>query len=167
MERFAAVLAAVAYLSGDPAAKEELATDIALAETTYAGRLGLASALAPSDDPAHWALAEAWLESAEGMIDDTLSKETHARFYYTRAFFAVRRRDVVTARRNFERSVAIFPHPENPAALALLTILENVGDRAAFRKLRQRVFDGVSVPRVQELSRHLRAKKREGREPRK
>ena len=66
-----------------------------------------------------WERAQRYLDEAEPIRDDSLDRERLSREYYLRGFLAVQLEDLPASQRWFERSVEVYPNPDNGSYLAL------------------------------------------------
>ena len=92
-----------------------------------------------------------WSEEAVELIDQDVSKETLARLYYLRGHLLVRMNRKLEAEESFARSVSVYPNRrENGAALNLLELYADRGDRASYRKIKRTYFLDALPEQVRE-----------------
>ena len=110
---------AYAVLSGDPGLLQRQRRALALAQRDFFSLTGMAEILLEHGQPAHLARVGEWLERAERLQDETLSKERQARFLYLKGYLRHRLGQAEAAVALFRESRALYPHPENAAIAAL------------------------------------------------
>ena len=101
-------------LSGSPELIERTAPLRELAEQDYYGLNGMASVLARLGDPDQLEQTVAWLETAETLRDDALTKQAEAELYNNMGTALWRQGQTDEAIALFERSRGVMAHPDNP-----------------------------------------------------
>ena len=106
-------------LSGSPLLLEPMAGLLERAGDCYPCLLGMAAALLDNDAAGHADRIAAWLERAEALHDQALSKQESARVYFEQGRLAELTGDADTAAARYRLAWAVYPHPDVDAGPAL------------------------------------------------
>ncbi len=112
-------------LPGNPSLALQTNPLVEQIRNNYYGLTGMAEILIQHGGLKHLRLVSQWLEEAEALMDETLSKERTGRYYYLRGFLAFRMGEIDNARLMFRRSQNIYNHPDNPSGEALRRLLSS------------------------------------------
>lgn len=93
---------------------ERTASLRALAAQDYSGLRGMASVLARLGNPEQLEQARIWLESAESLHDDALTKQAEVELYNLKGTVLWRQEQRDAAITLFKKSRSMMPHPDNP-----------------------------------------------------
>ena len=85
----------------------------------YPCLLGMAGALLDNDAAVHAGRIAGWLERAETLRDEALSKQESARVFFEQGRLAELTGDAETAADRYRRAWAVYPHPDVDAGPAL------------------------------------------------
>ena len=107
------------YFSGNPILLHSMQDLFRLVERNYTCLLGMATILLDNGNSSHWEQVSAWLDRAETLKHEALSKEFLAKLYYLKGSLLQKRGQRVVAVASFRKSRDIYPHPDNPALEAL------------------------------------------------
>ena len=121
----------------DPAWGSRRENMVSAMQDQYFGLIGMAEMLIKYGTAAHLPTVQQWLDRADALIGETLSKEAlgrHSmskemlgRHYYRRGYLAFRLGQRGQARELFHRSLAMHDHPDNPSRPALKMIRDSDG----------------------------------------
>ena len=124
--------------AGDPAWLQRRDQMVAAMQNQYFGLIGMAEMLIKYGTQEHLATVQQWLDRADALIGETLSrealgrhsmsKEMLGRHYYRRGYLAFRLGRPREARRLFHHSLEMHEHPDNPAKAALKMLRQNEGE---------------------------------------
>ena len=110
---------ALAVLSGSPLLLEPMAGLLERAGDCYPCLLGMAAALLDNDAAGHAGRIAGWLERAETLRHEAMSKQESARVFFEQGRLAELTGDAETAADRYRRAWAVFPHPDVDAGPAL------------------------------------------------
>jgi hypothetical protein len=154
--KFAQLLAHAVHIQPDRRFAERYRPDLERASRHYHGllsRIGIAVQYRKFDLDG---LLQ-WTETAEGMIDHRVSKSDRAALYAIRGRIMLEKDQTREARADFQRAVAIHPHPQNGAVLQLMALDALLDERDEYLSLRSRFFGDRRPPAaVRELDRKMR-----------
>ena len=106
-------------LSGDPELNRKASALVDAMGNQYYGLTGMAEILIQHGNSSHLQQVQQWLENADLLMDETLSKERKGRHNYLRGFLAYRLGQQEKAISFFRKSLKAYMHPENPSRNAL------------------------------------------------
>ena len=111
-----------AVLSGNAELLERTRRTLALARRSFFSLIGMVEVLLNHGNRSHLAQIDEWLQEADHMQDEIMSKERMARFLYLKGFLRYRLGRAEEAVALFRKSLAIYPHPDNASIMALKQI---------------------------------------------
>ena len=106
-------------LSGDPELNNKASALVDAMGNQYYGLTGMVEILIQHGNSSHLQQVQQWLENADLLMDETLSKERKGRHNYLRGFLAYRLGQQEKAISFFRKSLKAYMHPENPSRNAL------------------------------------------------
>ena len=106
-------------LSGSPLLLEPMAPLFERADDCYPCLLGMAGSLLDNDAADHAGRIAGWLERAEALHDQAVSKQESAKVFFEQGRLAELTGDAATAAACYRRAFAIYPHPDVDAGAAL------------------------------------------------
>ncbi|MGI9228761.1 MAG: glycosyltransferase family 117 protein [Gammaproteobacteria bacterium] len=114
------------FLSNDPVLNRTAADMMSAIQGEYYGLVDMAEILIEHGSTAeHLATARQLLEKAEPLMDETLSKDMKGRHHYRKGFLAYREGNHRQAHAEFNKSIAVYDHPDNPAVDAVKIYRKN------------------------------------------
>ena len=81
----------------------------------YFGLIGMTEMLIKHGDDSRLPQVQQWLQQADSLIGETLSKEMVGRHYYRKAFVEYRLGNMAEASALFQQSLQVHDHPDNPS----------------------------------------------------
>ena len=108
-----------AVLSGNAELLERTRHTLALAHRSFFSLLGMIEVLLDHGNRSHVAQINEWVQEADHMQHEIMSKERRARFLYVKGFLHYHKGRRADAIASFRQSLAVYPHPDNAAAAAL------------------------------------------------
>jgi hypothetical protein len=154
--KFAQPLTHAVHIQPDRRLAERYLPDLERASSHYHGLLGRIGTLVQYQKFDLDGLLQ-WTETAEGMIDHRVNKRDRAALYEVRGHIMLWMDQMREARADFQRAVAIHPHPRNGAVFQLMALDVLLGERDEYLSLRSRFFADRQVPTaVRELDRKMR-----------
>ena len=111
-----------AVLSGNAELLERTRRTLALARRSFFSLIGMVEVLLNHGNRSHLAQIDEWMQEADHMQDEIMSKERMARFLYLKGFLRYRLGRADEAVALFRKSLAIYPHPDNASIMALKQI---------------------------------------------
>ncbi len=107
------------HFSGDPTLRNPMRESFRLAEGNYTCLLGMSYSLIKYGNASHWDQVSSWLDRAEGLKHELLTKEYSALPHYLKGLLLEKSGQRVEALTFFRKSRDIYPHPNNKAIEAL------------------------------------------------
>ena len=99
----------------DPVWREKTEYMVAAMQGQYFGLIGMTEMLIKHGDDSRLPQVQQWLQQADALIGETLSKEMVGRHYYRKAFVEYRLGNMTEAAALFQRSLQVHDHPDNPS----------------------------------------------------
>ena len=109
----------------DPVWNEKTEAMVAAMQDQYFGLIGMAEMLIKYGDTGQLQTVQQWLQRAEGLKGETLSKEMEGRHYYRLGYVAYRLGQLTEAEALFRRALEVHDHPDNPAWQVIDDIPQN------------------------------------------